>query len=406
MIPRSLLVYTENYDPGGGNRYLRDFIAALPAGAEVTVASNRGAFFEGDREAMARVSRFREVELRSVNIRSAKASSVVRLGGSSLARRLFDHAQRIPGPREILMLEDAWFNRGVLGALLDSGRWDAVLVFNGGFPAALSCFDLAVEARRRRIPVVMVVVSMPAPRSVVDRLMAHSYRAVDKYVVNAAAIARDLSVSRSIPMERISVLHNSAGVDAGEPRSRRGDKGCAFGYVGRVQRAKGVFELVRAFSVLRLRYPDATLKLFGKVYERGELEALISSLGLQGSVELAGFFDSSVDEVLSGFDVFVFPSRWEGFPYSLLEAMRAGLPVISTDVGGIPELIRDGENGFLVPRRRPWAFAQAMARLAADEPLRERLGNAARETIRREFLFARFERQVQEILADLMKEHK
>jgi L-malate glycosyltransferase len=89
-----------------------------------------------------------------------------------------------------------------------------------------------------------------------------------------------------------------------------------------------------------------------------------------------------VTALLRAADLFVLSSYLEGLGTSILDAMAAGLPVVATQVGGIPEAVRDGETGFLVPPRNPAALAEAMARLAGDAALRGALGGRGREAVR------------------------
>jgi glycosyltransferase involved in cell wall biosynthesis len=80
-------------------------------------------------------------------------------------------------------------------------------------------------------------------------------------------------------------------------------------------------------------------------------------------------------------DVFLIPSLWENCPYACLEAMAAGRAIVSSDAGGLPELIRDGENGLVAPREDVAAYVRCVERLIEDRRLRERLGEAARRTV-------------------------
>ena len=90
---------------------------------------------------------------------------------------------------------------------------------------------------------------------------------------------------------------------------------------------------------------------------------------------------TDIRSCLSQTDIFLIPSLWENCPYSCLEAMAAGRAILSSDQGGMPELIRDGENGLLACSENPAAFITCLERLIDDQALRERLGGAARRTI-------------------------
>jgi glycosyltransferase involved in cell wall biosynthesis len=113
-------------------------------------------------------------------------------------------------------------------------------------------------------------------------------------------------------------------------------------------------------------------------------------------VRFLGFRDDVAD-LLGASDLFVLPSRGEGLPISVLEAMSQHLPVVCTPVGGNPELVVEGEHGFLVPVDDHVTLAAAMERIAVDEPLRRRLGEAAFERVRDEFTFERTAEQYEAI---------
>ena len=133
--------------------------------------------------------------------------------------------------------------------------------------------------------------------------------------------------------------------------------------------------LVRAIALLPPGSARATV--VGDGPQREDVADEIRRLGAEGTVDLAGERDDVAD-VLAAADVFVLPTLSEGLPMSVLEAMAAGLPVVAAAVGGVPELVDDGETGLLVPPGRPDALAAALGRLAADPALRRRLGAAGR----------------------------
>jgi glycosyltransferase involved in cell wall biosynthesis len=107
------------------------------------------------------------------------------------------------------------------------------------------------------------------------------------------------------------------------------------------------------------------------------IRAEVQANGLEGRVHVLGRRDN-VRECLAASDVFVLSSNWEGNPLAVMEAMAAGLPVISTAVGGVPELVRSGEHGILVPPGDQRAFTEAMQLLCDDSEKRAAMGSAAR----------------------------
>ena len=150
--------------------------------------------------------------------------------------------------------------------------------------------------------------------------------------------------------------------------------------VGRLTEAKDQFTLISSIEILKKQGRNIYLILIGDGEMRKPLEAEIARKNLTDCVHLAGS-RSDVDQILPIADAFVLSSKREGFPMSILEAMAAGLPVIATDVGGIPEVIRDGENGVLVPSQDPDSLANAICRVFDDLNYASELGKKARETI-------------------------
>jgi glycosyltransferase involved in cell wall biosynthesis len=173
------------------------------------------------------------------------------------------------------------------------------------------------------------------------------------------------------------------------PVARNGTRRPRVVAVGRLKAPKDFLTLVRAVAELP---PEACeVLVIGDGPDRGQLEAEIRDLGLDGDVRLLGE-RNDVPDLLAGADAFVLSSASEGMPISVLEAMASGLPVVATRVGGVPELVADGETGFLVPPGEPQALADALGRLLADRALRQRLGDAGLERVRRSFDLGEFRR--------------
>jgi glycosyltransferase involved in cell wall biosynthesis len=128
------------------------------------------------------------------------------------------------------------------------------------------------------------------------------------------------------------------------------------------------------------RYPDAHLVLVGSGPEETRLRRLADSLGITGRVYFAGE-QREVAPYLAASDVFVLPSRAEGLGLALMEAMSAGLPCVASRVGGIPDLIEDGQNGLLVEPEDVAGLAKALLKLLEDRELAKRLGDRARQFI-------------------------
>jgi len=191
-----------------------------------------------------------------------------------------------------------------------------------------------------------------------------------------------------ISPSRISVLHNSVEPfpprPAGESAALRERLGIPPGgktllVIGRLSSEKGHADLMEALALLSPAAARAGTRLVivGNGVERGYLERRAGELGLSGRILFTGQ-QENVSPFYGIADLFVLPSHSEGSPNVLLEAMAAGLPIVTTAAGGAVELVDDEESALVVPPRSPQALSRAMDRLLADEDLAARLGSAAR----------------------------
>jgi L-malate glycosyltransferase len=169
--------------------------------------------------------------------------------------------------------------------------------------------------------------------------------------------------------------------------------------VFRTQKRLG--DWVEAARLLRLAHPGVHFLLVGDGPLRDEVDAEIGSAGLTDVVHRPGLQDD-VRPYLAAMDVYMMSSMFEGLPVALLEAMSMCCGVVSTAVGGIPELIRSGENGLLVPPTQPAALAEAAAALLSDPARRHAYGVAARTTVESRFSMQRMTREIERIYVDVL----
>lgn len=164
-----------------------------------------------------------------------------------------------------------------------------------------------------------------------------------------------------------------------------GARGNVILFLGRIEEAKGVPELLKAFAVLRNTVRDAELVCAGS----GDLEGAqrrAEALGIGDAVRFTGWLDEAGKRAwLARAGALALPSHAEGLPMSLLEAMAAGVPVVASAVGGIPDVVKHGVNGLLVAPRDSVDLLRALRRLLREPALAARLGAAGRETVRARF---------------------
>lgn len=194
--------------------------------------------------------------------------------------------------------------------------------------------------------------------------------------------------------DKIIVLHCGVDTDELRPAARDRPREAPFtvACVGTLHEVKGQTHLVEACRLLAADGIEVVCRLVGDGPDRRALERQLEAAGLRGRIELEGSLTGAgVLRVLHDADVLAAPSvpsrdgRREGIPVALMEAMSVGLPVVASRLSGIPELVEDGVNGLLTPPGDARAVADALRRLHADPALRRRLGEAGRETVRREF---------------------
>lgn len=151
-------------------------------------------------------------------------------------------------------------------------------------------------------------------------------------------------------------------------------------FVGGLRQVKGARYLIEAMKIITDKYKNTRLLVIGDGNERGYLEDLVKRLDLQKYVTFIGKVPNErIPEYMVASDIFVLPSLSEGFPVTVLEAMASGLPVVTTDVRGLPEIVKEGENGFLVKPEDPREISKKVLLILRSNELRERLSNYNKE---------------------------
>jgi glycosyltransferase involved in cell wall biosynthesis len=171
------------------------------------------------------------------------------------------------------------------------------------------------------------------------------------------------------------------------------------GTIANFYKTKGLEYFIEAIKSLRTEpaIAHAAFVIIGNGPEKEKLELQIKESGIKNKIFLAGKLPDA-RKYLAAFDVFVLPSVKEGFPWALLEAMAAKLPVITTNVGAVPEIIEDGKNGFMVEPGKPELIAQKIKELIGDERLRQELGIQAHQTVVLKFDLNKMVEKVEKLL--------
>ncbi|MCA9196366.1 MAG: glycosyltransferase family 4 protein [Planctomycetales bacterium] len=229
-------------------------------------------------------------------------------------------------------------------------------------------------------------------------LRRHLYPLASRMVVQTAAVGQH--TQSQAPGTRVTTIANPLRpLDENSPQTNRAETIVA---VGRLDPCKGLDTLIAAFVMIHQRHPSWTMQIVGEGSERTALTALIAKFNLQHRIHFVGQTQHP-EEYLSTAGIYVLPSRWEGFPNSLLEAMAAGCPCVAADCDfGPAELIQHEKNGLLTPVDNPTELANHLDHLMRDAPLRAKLGQNAcqvRRTYNVAAIIARWDSLIHDVIA-------
>jgi glycosyltransferase involved in cell wall biosynthesis len=266
--------------------------------------------------------------------------------------------------------------RAALGALLAGRPLVVKLVADEAYERARRAgrFDGTLEEFQRRRGGVRLRVLRATRTAALRRA---------RQVLVPSAYLRDVALGWGLAPERLLVVPNPAPPLPTLPsraaaRAALGLDGPALGFAGRLTAQKALGDACAALA----RVPGVRLLLLGDGPERAALATRARELGVDDRVDFLGA--GTRDDVLRLFravDAVLLASAWENLPHTVLEALAVGTPVVATAVGGVPEVVRDGENGLLVPAGDVAALAAAMERVVREPGLRETLAAAAQGSV-------------------------
>jgi glycosyltransferase involved in cell wall biosynthesis len=237
------------------------------------------------------------------------------------------------------------------------------------------------------------------------RIAYHLMARIPHAVVAVSEKVRQYCIhTDGINSARVHTVYNGLNIERFVNTRNRSRGGQLVVSVGNIRRVKGHDIFIRAAAIIAQRFPRARFSIAGEVLEPQyfqELLMLINSLGLADRFHFEGAL-TDLPTFLAEADIFVLPSRSEGFSNALIEAMAASLPVVATRVGGNPEAVEDGVTGLLVPPEDPDALADALQGLLSDSGRSWAMGEAGRRLAIRAFSNDRVVKQVAEIYHRLL----
>jgi glycosyltransferase involved in cell wall biosynthesis len=280
----------------------------------------------------------------------------------------------------------------------------------------------ALLAGSRRPPIVVHTFHGHVLRGYFGRLRSLFFRLLERWlaarttalVAVSPQVRDDLVALGVAPRERFVVIRlgieleeRVAAEQNGRAESRRylgiPDGKFAVGWIGRMTAVKRTDDVLVAFKQLRQRGVDATLCLVGDGPDRAQLERRAHELGVVRDTLFLGY-QEDVGPFYAAFDALVLPSGNEGTPVSAIEALAAGRPFVATRVGGVPDVVRDGEDGFLVEAGDTEELAERLGRLARDPQLRERMGEHGRKRVLPRYAVERLVDDVDRLYRTLLSE--
>ena len=262
-------------------------------------------------------------------------------------------------------------------------RWRADIYHIQGYTTTLL---FAIEwAHAKRIPVVYEEHQTPDPQFNWWKGFEHSINLADRVIAvseKSAEGLRDVCLVTQPIVVRGPLLPDPFASGWKKESERQPDKPFTITTVARLYVTKGLTYLLDTAALVKKTHPNVEFKVYGEGELREELLAKAKTLGLDGERIFVGAFTNreELSRIMAGTDIFLMSSILEGQPLSVVEAMAYGCPIVTTAVGGIPELIQDGVNGLLCPPENPQCLADKIRLMLDDPALRERLANAARDS--------------------------
>jgi L-malate glycosyltransferase len=278
-----------------------------------------------------------------------------------------------------------------------------ILAFNT--PKAILAGTLASRIVPVRARIVFRRVNFPLRKNFFSRIK-YTW-AIDRVVAISESIRLQLQAC-GVPASKISTIYEGMDLSLypkpNESNKRRSDKPAIIGTVAHLSQEKGLKYLIEAASLISSVDKKLRFIIVGDGACLQELKDLVHKKDLENCFQFTGFLPNT-STFMKSFDIFVLPSLSEGLSSSILEAMANSLPVVATRVGGIPELVKNGDNGLLVAPGDPAGLARAIEQLAANPEESRRMGQRGRELMEEKFTLERKILETEQLCCSFIQEH-
>ncbi len=290
-----------------------------------------------------------------------------------------------------------------LAALIKSGGFD--LVHTHGVRANLLGRLAARQAGCRKVITTVHSLLEKDCQGIISRtannLTERATRFLTDRFIAVSQGLKDRLVAGGIPADRITVIYNGISVDeirrsAGAGPAIEKESAALIGIVARLHPVKGHRYFLEAARDILQQRPEARFLIVGEGPYRPTLEKLAGSLGISDKVSFTGFVED-IYALMSGLDLLVISSLWEGFGLTAAEAMVLGVPVVATSVGGLPEVVKHGETGLLVPPADASALAGGILWMLGHPREARHMAEKGGEAVRQKFTAGEMARRTAEL---------
>lgn len=302
------------------------------------------------------------------------------------------------------------FDLGIVGKLVDNSiERDIDIIHTHGVRANLLGRLAARQAGQKKVvTTIHSLLERDYPNFLTRQINCWTERLTRNWSDHFIAVSDGLKnqlIARGVPEDKVTVIHNGIVLEEfsapEEPDTFRKRLGLdpmtpLVGIVARLHAVKGHYYFLQAAREILSQQPDVRFMIVGDGPYRSFLEGEARRMGIAGQVIFTGFVDD-VRSLMASLNLLVISSLWEGFGLTAIEAMTIGLPVLATDVGGLPEVVRHGETGFLVPPADAAALAKGIMWLLNHPANAEELAKRGLEVVRKEFTADKMARRTEEL---------